>query len=141
MTVLVTGESGTGKSTILKLILRLLQPDRGSVEVFGDHIAPDPGDPWFVLTVLKWGMHQMRLGMPDFWNLPFFFPARGVTTYSDNLLGPAAIMYLVEPGTNPSPGFHLFAGSTILGAFFIAEFHLSGEDKMEQPQLGKFVPR
>lgn len=36
------------------------------------------------------------------------------------LLVPAGIMYLVEPGTNPSPGFHLFAGATILGAFFIA---------------------
>lgn len=36
------------------------------------------------------------------------------------LLVPAGIMYLIEPGTNPSPGFHLFAGATILGAFFIA---------------------
>ncbi len=33
---------------------------------------------------------------------------------------PATIMYLVGPGTNPSPGFHLFAGATILCAFFIA---------------------
>src|SRR5262249_377243 len=30
-TVAVVGESGTGKSTILKLILRLLVPDRGTV--------------------------------------------------------------------------------------------------------------
>jgi len=36
------------------------------------------------------------------------------------LLIPAGIMYLVEPGTNPSPGFHLFSGATILCAFFIA---------------------
>ncbi len=36
------------------------------------------------------------------------------------LLGPATIMYLVDPGTNPGPGFHLFAGATILCAFFIA---------------------
>ena len=36
------------------------------------------------------------------------------------LLLPAGIMYLVEPGTNPSPGFHLFSGATILCAFFIA---------------------
>jgi len=32
-TVAVVGESGTGKSTILKLILRLLVPDRGSVQI------------------------------------------------------------------------------------------------------------
>lgn len=36
------------------------------------------------------------------------------------LLIPAGIMYLVEPGTNPGPGFHLFSGAAILCAFFIA---------------------
>lgn len=36
------------------------------------------------------------------------------------LLGPAAIMYLLDPGTSPGPGFHLFAGASILCAFFIA---------------------
>ena len=79
--------------------------------VFDDHIAPDPGDPWFNLTVLKWGMHQMRLGMPDFWNLPFFFPARGVTAYSDNLLGPAAIgtvLTALVPGMTPVALYNLF---------------------------------
>ena len=29
-------------------------------------------------------------------------------------------MYFVDPGSNPSPGFHLFGGATILCAFFIA---------------------
>ena len=36
------------------------------------------------------------------------------------LLVSASIMYTVDPGSNASPGFHLFAGSTILCAFFIA---------------------
>jgi electron transport complex protein RnfD len=36
------------------------------------------------------------------------------------LLVPASLMYIVDPGTNPSPGFHLFAGATILCAFFVA---------------------
>ncbi len=36
------------------------------------------------------------------------------------LLLPATIMYLVDPGSHPSPGFHLFAGAAILCAFFIA---------------------
>ena len=35
-------------------------------------------------------------------------------------LVPATIAYLVDPGTSPGPGFHLFAGAAILGAFFIA---------------------
>jgi len=36
------------------------------------------------------------------------------------LLLPAGIMYLVNPGTQPSPGFHMFGGAAILCAFFIA---------------------
>src|SRR5690606_9862006 len=37
--VVVLGESGSGKSTILKLIMRLLVPDRGRVCVFGRDIV------------------------------------------------------------------------------------------------------
>ena len=36
------------------------------------------------------------------------------------LLVPAGIMWLIDPGNNASPGFHLFAGASILCAFFIA---------------------
>lgn len=36
------------------------------------------------------------------------------------LLLPASLLYMVDPGANPGPGFHLFAGATILCAFFIA---------------------
>lgn len=38
-TLLVLGESGIGKSTLLKLILRLLMPDRGDVRVFDQEIT------------------------------------------------------------------------------------------------------
>ena len=36
------------------------------------------------------------------------------------LLIPATIMYMIDPGSQASPGFHLFGGATILCAFFIA---------------------
>jgi phospholipid/cholesterol/gamma-HCH transport system ATP-binding protein len=38
-TIVVVGESGTGKSTLLKLILRLLVPDKGRVLVDGEDIS------------------------------------------------------------------------------------------------------
>jgi electron transport complex protein RnfD len=36
------------------------------------------------------------------------------------LLIPSGLAYFLFPGVNPSPGFHLFTGGTILCAFFIA---------------------
>jgi ABC-type multidrug transport system fused ATPase/permease subunit len=38
-TIVVVGESGTGKSTILKLVLRLLVPDKGRVAIDGEDIT------------------------------------------------------------------------------------------------------
>jgi len=36
------------------------------------------------------------------------------------LLAMASFAWLLDPDTHPSPGFHLFSGGTMLGAFFIA---------------------
>lgn len=36
------------------------------------------------------------------------------------LLAPATLAWLLDPDTHPSPGFHLFAGGALLGAFFVA---------------------
>lgn len=38
-TLMIAGESGSGKSTILKLILRLLRPDAGRICVFDEDVA------------------------------------------------------------------------------------------------------
>ena len=36
------------------------------------------------------------------------------------LLGPATVLYLLDPDSHAGPGFHLFTGATLLCAFFIA---------------------
>lgn len=46
------------------------------------------------------------------WHIPF-----GVLA---GILVPSGLAYFFVPGINPSPGFHLFTGGTILCAFFIA---------------------
>jgi hypothetical protein len=61
-----------------------------------DHLGPELGDPLFNLYVLKWGVHQIRLGLPDFWNANLFYPTRGALALSDHLLGPAAELALFE---------------------------------------------
>ncbi|HYX25370.1 MAG TPA: hypothetical protein VFC23_14540 [Thermoanaerobaculia bacterium] len=61
-----------------------------------DHIGPGLGDPLFNLYVLKWGVHQIRLGLPDVWNANLFYPTRGALAFSDHLLGPAAQLALFE---------------------------------------------
>jgi hypothetical protein len=92
---------------------------RPAAQVLGTHLAPDSGDPLFNMVVLKWGIHEMRTGMHGFWNLPFFFPARDVTTYSDHLLGPAAFATLFTAFVpNPLAAYNLlFLGSFVLCGF------------------------
>ncbi len=65
------------------------------------------------LDVMKSGLNGMRtVSEIRRWHIPV-----GVGV---GLMLPATIMYLVDPGSHPSPGFHLFSGATILCAFFIA---------------------
>ena len=60
----------------------------------GDHLGPDLGDPLFNLWVLKWGAHQIGLGLPDVWDANIYYPTRGTLAFSDHLLGPAAQLFL-----------------------------------------------
>jgi hypothetical protein len=61
-----------------------------------DHIGPDLGDTLFNLYVMKWGAHQIGLGLPDLWDANMFYPTRGVLAFSDHLLGLAAQLFLFE---------------------------------------------
>ncbi|HEY7215599.1 MAG TPA: hypothetical protein VIC28_13295, partial [Thermoanaerobaculia bacterium] len=86
--------------------------------LWSDHLGPDLGDPLFNLWVLKWGVHQLRLGLPDFWDANIFYPAKGTLAFSDHLLGPAAqlaLFLLVIP--NAIAGYNsLFLSSFVASA-------------------------
>ncbi|MCH8099051.1 MAG: RnfABCDGE type electron transport complex subunit D [Proteobacteria bacterium] len=51
------------------------------------------------------------------------------------LLLPATIFYVIDPGSHPTPGFHLFGGGAILCAFFIATDPVSAASSPK----GRFV--
>jgi hypothetical protein len=85
----------------------------------GDHLGPDLGDPLFTLWVLKWGVHQIGLGLPDVWDANIFYPTRGTLAFSDHLLGPAAQLFLfLKLVPNAIAGFNfLFLSSFVASAF------------------------
>ncbi|HEY3571017.1 MAG TPA: hypothetical protein VGP73_24015 [Thermoanaerobaculia bacterium] len=79
--------------------------------VGGDCLAPSLADPLFNLYVLKWGVHQLQLGLPDLWNANLFYPTPGTFTLSDHLIGPAAQLVLflrVVPNAIAGYNFLLF---------------------------------
>src|SRR5215467_4751400 len=83
-------------------------------ETYADHLTPDPGDPELNLYILKWVVHQARLGFPDLWNAPFFYPVHGTLALSDHFLGPALAISWLD---NPVAGYNLL---------FFSSFVLSG---------------
>ncbi len=89
--------------------------------LWGNHIGPDLGDPLFNLYVLKWGVHQIRLGLPDVWNANIFYPTRGALTFSDHLLGPAAELVLfLRIVPNAIAGYNfLFLSSYVASALAV----------------------
>jgi len=91
-------------------------------QVWQDHIAPVPEDPVFNLYVLKWGVHQIRLGLPHVWDANIYYPLRGALTLSDHLLGPALQLTLLETVLpNAIAGYNiLFVTSFIASALATA---------------------
>jgi len=88
---------------------------------WADHIGPDLGDPLFVVWVLKWGVHQIRLGLPDVWNANIFYPTRGTLAFSEHLLGPAAELVLfLKVFPNSIAGYNfLFLSSFVASALTV----------------------
>jgi len=90
--------------------------------LFGDHLGPGLGDPLFNLYVLKWGAHQIRLGLPDVWDANIFYPTRGALAFSDHLLGPAAqLLLFLAVVPNAIAGYNfLFLSSYVASALAVA---------------------
>ncbi|HEY2294577.1 MAG TPA: hypothetical protein VGM86_28080 [Thermoanaerobaculia bacterium] len=87
----------------------------------GDHLGPDLGDPLFNLYVLKWGAHQVGLGLPDVWDANIYYPTRGTLAFSDHLLGPAAQLFLfLKIVPNAIAGYNvLFLSSFVASALAV----------------------
>ena len=87
----------------------------------GDHIGPDLGDPLFNLWVLKWGAHQIGLGLPDVWDANIFYPTKGTLAFSDHLLGPAAQLFLfLKVVPNAIAGYNFLLLSSFVGDYALA---------------------
>ena len=111
-TVVIVGESGTGKSTILKLLLRLLVPDKGEVFIDGEEITR--------LSFNKALEVRQKMGMV-FQGAALFdsmtvyeniaYPLREHTDLTEDEIearvreinpGPAVTQFALEPGTRIS---------------------------------------
>lgn len=100
---------------VLALVTPLMLP--GWWPARTSHLPSDLGDPLFNLYLLKWGAHQLDLGLPDFWNANFFYPAPRVLALSDHLFGPALVSWaLANFGVGAVEAYNLL----FLASFFFA---------------------
>jgi hypothetical protein len=98
-------------------------------QVWQDRIAPNTEDPLFVLWVLKWSAHQIRLGLPDLWNANFYWPTRGTLALSDHLIGPALQLVLFEvvvPNAIAGYNFLFFTSFVLSGLAVCWVMHRNG---------------
>ncbi len=102
---------GVSSATVLDHVRTELHLARTLEEIFGGTRLYERGETWINLAFLfggLWLLQQRRL--------PWRIPA-GVLA---GLALPAVVFWSGDTSLHPSPLFHLFCGSTMLGAFFIA---------------------
>ena len=88
----------------------------------GQRLPSDLGDPVLNLYFLEWGEKKIAEGLDGFWDANFFFPATGVMTFADHLLGPAAMAVLFRQFWDNGVAAYnfLFCGSFVLSAATVA---------------------
>jgi electron transport complex protein RnfD len=102
------------RATPLDLVKEGLRTGRPFAEIRGGSLFGDFGGrgwEWVANFVALGGLYLLYTGTIR-WHIP--------TTFLAGLLVPATVLYLVDPSAFATPGFHLFSGATMLGAFFIA---------------------
>jgi electron transport complex protein RnfD len=102
------------RATPLDLAKEGLRTGRPFAEIRGGSLFGDFGGrgwEWVANFVALGGLYLLYAGTIR-WHIP--------TTFLAGLLVPATVLYLIDPAAYATPGFHLFSGATMLGAFFIA---------------------
>lgn len=102
------------RATPLDLVKEGLRAGRPFGEIRGGSLFGDFGGrgwEWVANFIALGGLYLLYTGTIR-WHIP--------TTFLLGLLTPATVLYLLDPSSYATPGFHLFSGATMLGAFFIA---------------------
>jgi electron transport complex protein RnfD len=102
------------RATPLDLVKEGLRTGRPFAEIRSGSLFGDFGGrgwEWVANLIALGGLYLLYSGTIR-WHIP--------TAFFAGLLVPATIFYLVDPNGYGAPGFHVFAGASMLGAFFIA---------------------
>ena len=102
------------RATPLDLVKEGLRAGRPFAEIRGGALLGDFGGrgwEWVANFIALGGLYLLYTGTIR-WHIP--------TTFLSGLLVPATVLYLIDTSAFATPGFHLFSGATMLGAFFIA---------------------
>ncbi|HVY66349.1 MAG TPA: RnfABCDGE type electron transport complex subunit D [Gammaproteobacteria bacterium] len=102
------------RATPLDVVKEGVRSGRSFIEIRGGALFGDFGGrgwEWVANLIVVGGLYLIYAGVIR-WHIPV-----AVLT---GLLVPATILSLLDPARYAAPGFHLFSGASMLGAFFIA---------------------
>jgi electron transport complex protein RnfD len=117
------------RATPLDLVKEGLRAGRPFAELRGGSLFGDFGGrgwEWVANLIAVGGLYLLYTGTIR-WHIPVAFFA--------GLLVPATVLYVVDPSGYAAPGFHLFSGASMLGAFFIATEPVTGASTF----VGRFI--
>jgi electron transport complex protein RnfD len=117
------------RATPLDLVKEGLRTGRSFAEIRGGSLFGDFGGrgwEWVANLIAVGGLYLLYTGTIR-WHIP--------AAFLGGLLVPATVLYLIDPSHFATPGFHLFSGASMLGAFFIATEPVSAA----QTFIGRFI--